>query len=98
MFPHHSAHNYHNRWDKTITYQNEPPKPHTVSSSNLDIERLIDILRYIFPVLSPLSHAFGEKVLYLPVDRAEVVLRPRGYLRVQLLRQAQRYLFLLRHP
>ena len=57
----------------------------TLFSFYLDIERLVDILRHILSVLPPLSHAFGEKILYLPVDRTEIILRPRGYLRIQLL-------------
>ena len=63
----------------------------------LEIWRLVDFIRDIFSALLVLLYAFGQNVFDLTVDRAEVLLRPRRELVVQLFGQAQRYLLLLRH-
>ena len=58
----------------------------------VQLRRHVQLLRRGRAVLFALAHALGQKILYLPVDRAEVILRPRGDGVVQLRRQAQRHL------
>ena len=58
----------------------------------VQLRRHIQLLRCGRAVLFALAHALGQKIFYLPVDRAEVILRPRGDCVVQLRRQAQRHL------
>ena len=70
---------------------------YTYFFSDFEIGRLVDFIRDIFSALFVLLYAFGQNVFDLTVDRAEVLLRPRRELIVQLLGQAQRYLLLLRH-
>ena len=48
----------------------------------------------VFLALAPF-YALGQKVLYLPVYRAELVLRPLRKLGVKLCRKPQRYLFFI---
>ena len=67
----------------------------SLSTLNVDIQRLIQRLGHVFSILLPLPHAFGQQVLDLPVGRAEIVLRPGRNLVVQLCRQPQENLFFL---
>ena len=55
------------------------------------------MLADVLAVLLALAHAFGKQVFYLPVHRAEVIFCPRGYRRIELRRQPQRYLLLACH-
>ena len=71
--------------------------PDTVFS-DIQFRRFVDLLPDVFPVLFPLLHAFRQQIFDLPVDGAEVVLRPGGEGFVQTLIQAQRHLLLLCHP
>ena len=64
---------------------------------DIDIERLVDFVRYIFSVFLSLADTFGQKIFDLPVDRSEIILRPGGNVVVQLFRQPQRNLLLFCH-
>ena len=64
---------------------------------DIDIERLVDFVRYILSVFLSLADTFGQKVFDLPVDRSEIILRPGGNVVVQFLRQPQRNLLLFCH-
>ena len=50
------------------------------------IGRSVYFLAYRSSVFSPLFDTFGQEVLYLPVDRTEIVLCPGSYIIVQLFR------------
>ena len=62
---------------------------------DIQLRREIDLLADIFAVLFSLAHALAEQVFDLPVDGAEVILRPRGERGIEPGTQAQGNLFLL---
>ena len=51
-------------------------------SLEIELGRNVDLLADVFAVLFPLAHAFGQKILDLAVDGAEIVLCPGGDLRI----------------
>ena len=57
MFPHHSACNYHNRWNNTITYQNKPPEPHITTSYNW---KFFNVSSTLMPTI-PIKESFLSK-------------------------------------
>ena len=61
---------------------------------NIELYRLVEIMRYCGAVLFSLLYALGKKILYLTVQRAEIILCPRGYSCVELRRKAKRNLLL----
>ena len=65
--------------------------------SDVDIERLIQLVGHVFPILFSLPDALGQEVLDLSVDGTEVVLGPRGDGVIKLRRKPERDLFFLSH-
>ena len=55
--------------------------------------RNVNLVRYIFAVLFALAHTLGQKIFYLSVDAAKIILCPGGYCIIQFCRYSQRYLF-----
>ena len=53
-------------------------------SLDVQVGRGVYFIGNVFSVLFPLAHTFGQKVFYLSVDGAEIVLRPSGDGVVQL--------------
>ena len=49
-----------------------------VLSLDVQVGRGVYFVGNVFSVLFHLAHTFGQKVFYLPVDGAEIVLRPSG--------------------
>ncbi len=66
-----------------------------MASSNIQLRRKIDLFTYILSVLFSLSHTFRKKIFDLPVYRAKIILRPCRDGGIQLLGEAERYLFFL---
>ena len=64
---------------------------------NIKFYRLVDRIGNVFAVFLALLDALGQKIFDLPVDRTEIILRPRSYGIVQLCRKAQRDLLFLCH-
>ncbi len=50
---------------------------------------LIPILREIFAVFLTLTYTFGQQILYLPVHRPEIILRPGSNGLIQLRREPE---------
>lgn len=61
------------------------------------LDRFVYRIRNVFTVFLALLHAFGQQIFYLPVYGTEIILRPRGYCVIQLLRKPKRYLLFLCH-
>ena len=59
-------------------------------SLEIELGRNVDLLADVFAVLFPLAHTFGQKILDLAVDGAEIVLCPGGDGGVELGGQAHR--------
>ena len=73
-----------------------PGPPFTIvggESLDVDFQRLIQILRDIFPILFPLTDTFGQKIFDLPVHGTEIIFCPLGNFIVKALREPQRDLF-----
>ena len=64
---------------------------------DVDIERLVDFVRYILSVFPALADTFGKKIFDLPVNRSEIILCPGGNVVLQFLRQPQLNLLLFCH-
>ena len=62
---------------------------------NIQLRRDIDFVGDVFSVFLSLADAFGQQVFDLTVDRAEIVLRPRGDGIVELSGQTERNLLFL---
>ena len=52
----------------------------------INVQWSVDLIRYILTVFLALFYTFGQQILYLTVDRTEVVLRPCGDIVIQLFR------------
>lgn len=61
---------------------------------NVQLDSLIQCLRYIFPVLLPLLHAFRQKIFDLTVNGTEIIFGPGGKLGIELGGDPQGNLFL----
>lgn len=66
---------------------------------NIQFRRHVNFIGYIFSVFLSLPHALRQKILYLSVDGAEIILRPGCNGVVELGREPERNLFfrIIRH-
>ncbi len=57
---------------------------HSLFLLNIELRGEVYLFSNVFSVFLPLTDTFAEEILYLPVDRAEIVLCPGGYRGVEL--------------
>ena len=51
---------------------------------NIELRGEVYLFSNVFSVFLPLTDTFAEEILYLPVDRAKIVLCPGGYRGIEL--------------